>query len=138
MASEPTKQETQPLRLICDAESSNDQRIDTREIFRRLILDEIRRGALDRPRRRRIIQYAAQLKLSAVEIGQLINSCRDELLAGEDHEGRHMAVRLLQDEDDQVVHPEGWHLLAMFTLRGLTIGLWIIAGILLLAWLFRS
>jgi len=53
--------------------------IDQREIFRQLIEDEIRNGRLTRARRRRIVRYAAQLRLSAVEAGNMIERCRARL-----------------------------------------------------------
>ncbi|MFQ5461954.1 MAG: hypothetical protein ACE5E5_04920 [Phycisphaerae bacterium] len=53
--------------------------IDQREIFRQLIEDEIRNGRLTRARRRRIVRYAAQLRLSAVEAGTMIDRCRARL-----------------------------------------------------------
>ncbi len=54
------------------------------DIFRELIRAEIRHGRLSTWRRRRIVQYAAQLKLSAVEAGRMIEECRDELLTDDD------------------------------------------------------
>ena len=46
--------------------------IDNREIFRELIKDELRNGRLSAAGRRRIVRYAANLRMSAVEAGQLI------------------------------------------------------------------
>lgn len=65
------------------------------DIFRELIRAEIRNGRLSAWRRRRIVQYAAQLKLSAVEAGRLIEECRDELLVGDAPEATEHALRLL-------------------------------------------
>jgi len=55
--------------------------LDTRLIFRRMIEDEVRAGRLTRSRRRRIVRYAAQLDLSAVETGRLIDECRAKVAA---------------------------------------------------------
>lgn len=56
------------------------QSIDTHEVFRQLILGEIRNGRLSRWRRRRIVQYAAAMGLSATEAGDLLVACREEVL----------------------------------------------------------
>lgn len=55
------------------------KRMETRDIFRELIASEVRAGRLTNGRRKRIIRYAAQLGLSAVETGRLIDQCRREL-----------------------------------------------------------
>lgn len=47
--------------------------VDMDAVFRSLIELECRCGALSRSRRRRIIQYGAQLGLSPVELGALID-----------------------------------------------------------------
>lgn len=52
--------------------------LDHKTIYRRLILDEIRNGRLSAYRRKRIVRYAAQLDLSAVETGQMIEQCKIE------------------------------------------------------------
>ena len=72
------------------------QRIDTKEIFRELIAQEVRTGRLTPSRRRRIVRYAAQLRLSAVETGRLIAECRDEALESEDAEEIYHALRLVE------------------------------------------
>lgn len=58
--------------------------IQLNDIFREMIRTELRNGRLSAWRRRRIVQYAAQLNLSAVEAGRLIVQCRDEALSGVD------------------------------------------------------
>ncbi len=58
--------------------------IDMTTIFRELIADEVRTGRLTRARRRRIIQYAAHLGLSAVQVGRLIEECREEATRSDD------------------------------------------------------
>ena len=72
------------------------RRIDTKEIFRELIAQEVRSGRLTPSRRRRIVRYAAQLRLSAVETGRLIAECRDEALESEDPEEIYHALRLVE------------------------------------------
>ena len=75
---------------------SDSRRIDTKEIFRRLISQEVRSGRLTPSRRRRIVRYAAQLHLSAVETGRLIAECREEALESEDPEEIYLALRLVE------------------------------------------
>ena len=72
------------------------RRIDTKEIFREMIAQEVRSGRLSPSRRRRIVRYAAQLRLSAVETGRLITECRDEALESEDPEEIYHALRLVE------------------------------------------
>ena len=72
------------------------RRIDTQEIFRELIAQEVRSGRLTPSRRRRIIRYAAQLHLSAVETGRLIAECRDEALQSDNPEEMYHALRLVE------------------------------------------
>jgi hypothetical protein len=72
------------------------RRIESKEIFRELIAQEVRSGRLSPSRRRRIVRYAAQLRLSAVETGRLIAECRDEALESEDPEEIYHALRLVE------------------------------------------
>jgi len=62
------------------------------DIFREMIRMEIRCGRLSPWRRRRIVQYAAQLNLSAVQAGRLIEECREELYAEWDSVPGHTLV----------------------------------------------
>ena len=65
-------------------------KIETAEIFRGMIEWEIRSGKLTSSRRRRIIQYAAQLGLSPIDAGQLITTvCRDAM----DNEPQDLTLR---------------------------------------------
>ena len=65
--------------------------IDIEDIFRNLIEDELRHGRLTRARRKRIVQYAAQLRMSAVQVGQLIEACRRRVVeSGEPAEQCHV------------------------------------------------
>jgi hypothetical protein len=50
-------------------------------IFRRLIEDEVRAGRCDRRRRARLVRYAAQLRLNAVDAGLMIEDCRRRMAA---------------------------------------------------------
>ena len=61
--------------------------IDMTTIFRDLIADEVRTGRLTRARRRRIVQYAAHLGLSAVQVGRLIAECQEEATRSDDRVG---------------------------------------------------
>jgi hypothetical protein len=66
------------------------------DIFRQLIADEIRTGRLTPARRRRIVRYAAQLRLSAVDAGMMIAQCREEVLQSRDPDERLHALRLVE------------------------------------------
>ena len=70
--------------------------IDTKDVFRQLIVDEIRNGRLTPARRRRIVRYAAHLGLSAVQAGRLIAACREEVLQACDPTERYHALRLVE------------------------------------------
>lgn len=52
--------------------------IESHDVFRQLIEEEIRNGRLSTSRRRRIVRYAAQLGLSATQAGRLIEASRAE------------------------------------------------------------
>ena len=70
--------------------------ISQEEIFRQLIADEVRAGRLTPARRRRIVRYAAQLRLSAVDVGLMIAQCREEALQSQDQTERLHALRLVE------------------------------------------
>ena len=72
--------------------------IELTEVFRALIKEELRHGKLTPLRRRRIIQYAAAMGLSAAQTGALIEQCRREALENGSPEIRRQDLRL--------VHPE--------------------------------
>lgn len=65
--------------------------IDNQTIFRELIAGEVRAGRMNRAQRRRIVRYAAQLGLSAVEAGELISECQMAALARDDFEPPRLA-----------------------------------------------
>jgi|CXWL01.1.fsa_nt_gi hypothetical protein len=67
---------------------------DTRTIFRELIAAELRAGRLTPSRRARIVRYASQIGLSAVEAGRLVTECQDEALDHSDDTIRGFALRL--------------------------------------------
>ncbi len=71
-------------------------RIDEQDIFRQLIVDEIRNGRLTRSRRKRIVRYAARLRLNAVQAGRLIEQCRQEVSRSDDPAHRAHALRLVE------------------------------------------
>jgi hypothetical protein len=70
--------------------------IDTEEIFRELIADELRCGRLTRAQRRRIVRYGAAMGLSAVQIGRLVTSCREQALQSDNQTERYHALRLVE------------------------------------------
>ena len=53
--------------------------ISHKAIFEQLIHDEVRQGRLSPYRRKRIVRYAANLGLTAVEIGQMIDQCKQKV-----------------------------------------------------------
>lgn len=53
-------------------------RIDTTDILRDLIANEIRGGRLTRARRRAVEKYATQFGLSTTQATRLVDRCRDE------------------------------------------------------------
>lgn len=110
---------------------------DTQDVFRELILNEIRRRGLDRARRRELLAYAAQLDISAKQMNQLFADCRDELLASENLDDVGAALDLLRDEEAVANRTADWALFGMVTLKGLTVALWLVAGLLLMAWLTK-
>ncbi|UCE62325.1 MAG: hypothetical protein JSU63_11545 [Phycisphaerales bacterium] len=70
--------------------------IDNREVFRRLIADELRNGRLTPARRRRIVRYAAGMGLSATEAGRMVTACREEVLKSANPVERNHALRLVE------------------------------------------
>ena len=79
--------------------------IESGEIFRQLIKDELRNGRLTPARRRRIIRYAAKLRMSAVEAGQLITRCREQALESRDPAERFHALRLVEAKPSKIPIP---------------------------------
>ncbi len=104
--------------------------IEPRDIFREMVREEVRSGRLTRTRRRRIVQYASHLRLSAVEVGRLIAAYREELHDSNDPGDRSLFMRLAEMEVDQDGEPSRWAVLGMIALKGLTIGLCVLAGLL--------
>ena len=82
--------------LPSDNQTRIAQQCDVDAVFRQLIEDEIRSGRLTKSRRRRIVRYAAQLRLSAVEAGQLIEACRQRVLEDSQPQQQPHALRLVQ------------------------------------------
>ena len=76
--------------------------IDMQDIFRQLITDELRAGRLTPARRRRIVRYAAQLGLTAVQAGRLVEACRKEALAEGATPQRLHGLRLVQPREEKV------------------------------------
>ncbi len=79
--------------------------INTHDVFRQLITDELRSGRLTPARRRRIVRYAAQLGLSAVQAGRLVNACRKEALQSRDPIERYCALRLVEPTPTTIPTP---------------------------------
>ena len=100
----PDKSDTRRPRSqrVSNASASFMPRIVVTDIFRRLIVDELRSGRLTPARRRRIVRYACQMGLSAVEAGQLMAACREEALASRHPVERRTALRLVEPPLDPV------------------------------------
>ena len=99
--------EQQRIRLVGspdedDRDSTFVPSIDTRDVFRQMIAMELRNGRLTAGRRRRIVRYASQMGLSAVEAGQLIAACRREALESNDPAERYHALRLVEPAPPRV------------------------------------
>lgn len=89
----------EPSRIsISKAEPKFTAAIDNDQIFRRLILDEVRAGRLTAARRRRIVRYAAGLRISAVEVGRMVAECQSEVLSSRNPIARRHALRLVEEE----------------------------------------
>lgn len=71
-------------------------RIAAADVYYEMIASELRNGRLTRARRRRIVRYAAQLGLSAVEAGRLIVECRERALESADPVERQHALKLAE------------------------------------------
>ena len=81
--------------------------LDTRAIFEKLIENEVRSGRLSPWRRRRIIKYAAQLRLSAIEAGKMIDECRRRMEADRATDPR-PAFKIIRQEDDNADAATVW------------------------------
>jgi hypothetical protein len=79
--------------------------IDMHDVFRQLVADELRCGRLTPARRRRIMGYAAQLGLSAVQAGRLVEACRKEALESHDPKERYHALRLVEPPSARIATP---------------------------------
>ncbi len=76
--------------------------LGTQSIFHQLIVNEIRSGRLTPARRRRIIAYAARLGLTAIEVGEMIAACREQVLVGGDPVEQTHALRVVLPERRRV------------------------------------
>ncbi len=72
------------------------QYVNTREVFRKLIAQELRSGRLTPARRRRLVRYAEEFRLSPVETERLIAECRAEALESDDPEVICHALRVIE------------------------------------------
>jgi len=100
-------------------------RIEMRDVFHQLIADELRNGRLTQERRKRIIRYAAQLGLSAVEAGRLITTCREQVLERADAVEQRHALKLVEPEPERI--PIAFKM-------ALVVGLAIVVDLLLFGW----
>jgi hypothetical protein len=138
MTEKPMASVNPGLRLVPVEETADSKpSFDTSAVFRELILNEIRRRGLDRARRRELIAYAAQLGVSAPEMNLLISECRDELMESDNLDDVGAALDLLRDEEAAAARAADWALFGMVTLKGMTVALWVVAGLLLVDWLLK-
>ena len=100
-------------------------RIEMRDVFHQMIADELRNGRLTQERRKRIIRYAAQLGLSAVEAGRLITTCKEQVLESTDSVDRRHVLKLVEPEPERI--PAAYKL-------ALVVALAIAVDLLLLGW----
>lgn len=75
--------------------------LDTRVIFRRLFLEELRSGGLNRSRRKRLVQYAARFGLNGVQVGELITACQRDMQREQDAVETTPQLRLVVDDGEQ-------------------------------------
>jgi hypothetical protein len=76
--------------------------IYTQDIFHQLILEEIRQGRMTTTRRRQIMRYAREMRVSPSAVDRLINSCRNEMLQSPDPEERRRARDSVRSDPDGV------------------------------------
>ncbi|MCH7720682.1 MAG: hypothetical protein IH988_06785 [Planctomycetes bacterium] len=80
-----------------------------RIIFREMAKAELRRGALRRQRRFRLVQYAAKLRLSAVVAGRLMGEARQSIKEEAMHAAEHPTPELrLHDPPSRTSHTSFW------------------------------
>ncbi len=77
-------------------------RIAAADVYYEMIAGELRHGRMSRARRRRIVRYAAQLGLSAVEAGRLITECREQALESDDPIERQHALEFVEPAPERM------------------------------------
>lgn len=95
--------------------------VDQEAIFQKLLWDELRAGRLTKRRRRRILQYAAQLGFSAREIGDLLDHTKQHAEVNGDRKIQRRALELIDPPEPRV--PIAWMLsmiIALVLLADLT------------------
>jgi hypothetical protein len=98
---------------------------DSQEIFREMVLGEIKCGRVSRAHHARILSFAVELGISHTTAVQLISECCTESLASNDSKARRSAGHLASPRNSQ------------FLRTGLVIGA-IVAVELTLIWLFYA
>lgn len=100
--------------------------IDPRDIFRQLILDEIRSGRMTPRRRRQIVRYARDMGVPNRIIDRFMVECRNQLLRSPDPDERRHA--------DEAAHIEGDWLPEVLRVAN-TVAALVAGYLLLLNWL---
>ncbi len=102
MATQYSGQSNHPELDFTESTASS-QMLSNKAIFRRLIGEEIRNGRLSTHRRKRIVQYAAHLGLSAVEMGEMIEQCSQDCF-GESHPQNLQPELQMMESSEQPSH----------------------------------
>jgi len=100
MAEHYSKQSNHP-ELDFNEASVKSQTLSNKAIFRHLIGEEIRNGRLSAHRRKRIVQYASHLGISAVEMGQMIEQCSQGFYLDAVQQNTQTDIRLVEESDDR-------------------------------------
>jgi len=88
--------------------------VSQEEIFRQLIEDELKEGRLTRSRRKRIVRYAVHLRLSAIQVGRMIQDGRRKALDSDDPAVRRHALKLVEPPPERI--PVAWKISAVIAL----------------------
>jgi len=102
-------------------------RLDTEQIYREMIAEELRTGRLTPARQTGIVRFGSHLGLSVLEASKLVAECRDRALQSSDPTERNYALRLLQPS--RIWIPSGWKIAGVIAAA-------IVFDIIIVKWLF--
>lgn len=117
-----------PDRASCAFRGSGAQwtRSKRRDVFREMVIGELRCGPLTRMRRRRLVQYAARLDLSAVEAGRLIREAQRAVQDEADDPAARPSLRLAERHDPSPVRYKLYAVLVTAVLLNALLLRWIL------------